>query len=147
MAEPFSIVVSAVALLATSKKVTFAIHNFIESYRGIPYSITNLRSELRTVQHAIERFEQFAQRAGDAGKDATIQDHARREITDTNQTLEELFITIDKISRGMAAGGSRRKVAMMKVKFMWSETSLNAMLLRLQARRDAITCLTTLWGK
>jgi hypothetical protein len=134
--------------VGTSTKVSLAIHNFADAYQDVPNSIANLQSEHRMVQSAVEQFEQFAQaHCGHGEPENAIKETARQVIEDTDRTLEELFVHIDKMSRAMAAGGSKRRMAMIRLKYMWNERGLNAILLRLQARRDAITCLSTLWGK
>jgi hypothetical protein len=128
----------------TVQKITYTFQELVGQFKDAPLGITNLFSEHKLMSNCVERFKGLIeQNVNSAEPEMRIQ--ANSVVSDTHRTLKELHSNIKGLILSKPNG--KRSVLTIRCKYMWNEKPLQATLLRLQARRDAMSLLLNLWSR
>src|SRR4051812_31494450 len=122
----------------TAAAVTAAIHSIASS--DIPAGVENLSTEFRHTYDAVHRLKVLAAEPHRFEGRENLCLEARGVIADTHRTLTDLRERIDKLTPPEKSKGKFRTLQM-RTRFQWSERSINVLLLRLQARREALSSI------
>jgi hypothetical protein len=75
-----------------------------------------------------------------------VADQIKTVIADTKVTLDELHANIKGLAPS-GAGTGRRAVVQLRCRYLWKEKTIQATLLRLRARRDALSLILGMWSR
>jgi hypothetical protein len=116
----------------------------VENFKDAPSGIVNLFSEHKLMSNCVERFKGLLEQNADSAE-PEMRIQAKAVVSDTHRTLEELHSNIKGLIPANTKG--KRSVLVIRCKYIWNEKPLQATLLRLQARRDAMSLLLNLWSR
>jgi predicted transcriptional regulator len=122
----------------TAGIVTTAIQSLASS--DVPANVENLSVEFRHTYDAVQRLKALAEEPHRFQGRETLCQEAREVVADTQKTLTELRQRIDKLQPPEKSKGKFRALQM-RTRYQWSERSIHILLLRLQARRSALSSL------
>ena len=134
--------------MGTATNITKGFHVLISHYKDIPRCINDLFHEHKLVEACLENFQKFLEsNQNDPDDDvvAGIRNQAHAAASETQKTLDELH---GKIQRFLPKSQSaiRRATVRIGLKYAWNERSLQAIMHRLQTRRNALSVIMQLWS-
>ena len=132
--------------MATARSITTAF-TLIATINDSPKEIDNLHKEHNSLSAVVESLSNLVQSSQDEDNlNPTFADQVRTVIGDTQNTLNELQNTISTL-KPTRVGTGKRAALQIRCKYFWKERTIQAILARIQARRDALTLLLNMWSK
>ena len=109
--------------------------------------INSLQNEYNSIFSVIQRLETFVNDPDQGSSvDPNVATQIRTVIADTQITLDELHANIKSLAPS-GVGSGRRAVVQLRCKYLWKEKTIQATLLRLRARRDALSLVLGMWSR
>lgn len=133
-------------LVATARSITgaFAV---IKTINDTPKEIDNLHNEHNSLSAAVESLSNLVGQSHDEQNlNPTFADQVRTVIRDTQKTLDELHTVISTL-KPTGLGTGKRAALQIRCKYFWKERTIQSVLVRIQARRDALTLLLNMWSR
>ena len=132
--------------MATAKAVSGAF-TLLAAVRDCPKEIENLKKEHNSLASAIESFRGLVQRSDNAENVcSTFVEQVHAVIGDTKKTLDELEAAVKTLQPNKDHGG-KRAALQMRWKYFFKESALQAIMARIQARREALSLLVNVWSR
>ena len=126
--------------------VTVGLNSMVSSRKDASQNVAELIREHGLMKACIAQFQSFAEQH-ERGRSISpeVRDETHTAISETKTILQELH---DKIQHFLPASKSvvKRTTTKMSWKYAWSERTLQAIMHRLRARRNALTVIMQLWS-
>jgi hypothetical protein len=132
--------------VATARSIATAFA-LIKSIKDSPKEIENLHKEHNSLNAAVESLGELVQSSKDEDNlNPTFANQVRTVIGDTQKTLNELETAILTL-KPTGVGTGRRAALQIRCKYFWKERTIQSILARIQARRDALMLLLNMWSR
>jgi hypothetical protein len=136
-----------IASVNTTRSISLAFNGLRAGFRDAPKGIENLYKEYNAVKGVLESLQNLVNKPDeDVEPDPEIVGQVRTVIVDTQQTLDELNASIKSLLPSKV-GPSKRSTIQIRCRYLWNEKPIQATLLRLQARRDALSLIMNMWSR
>jgi len=133
--------------VATASVITNAF-DLIVAARDSPKEIDNLRKEHDSLVTALESLNSLVVRSSQNKEDpdSTFVEQVKTVISDTGKTLNELQTTIAALQPSGDRTG-KRAALQIRCKYFFKERTIQAIMARIKARREALMLLLNMWSR
>ncbi|KAH7131980.1 hypothetical protein B0J11DRAFT_211888 [Dendryphion nanum] len=141
MAELVGLAASIVTLIATARAInnTFTL---IADIRDCPKEIDHLHKEHDSLIAALQSLDGLIISSQAQNPNPVFVDQVKIVVGDTAKTLTELQATVTALQPSRMG---KRGAVQIRCKYFWKERTIQSILVRIQARRDALTLLLNMW--
>jgi hypothetical protein len=132
--------------VATARSIA-TVFALIKNVKDSPKEIENLHKEHNSLNAAVESLGELVQSSKyEDNPNPTFANQVRTVIGDTQKTLNELETVISTL-KPTGVGTGRRAALQIRCKYFLKERTIQSILARIQARRDALMLLLNMWSR
>jgi protein subunit release factor A len=125
----------------------FTYRNLVESFQDAPKDIRHLTQEHESVHALVKRLTKMVEDPdSEAHLDNDVKYRVCTEVNRTSNTLRELYDTIQRLMPAKS-GPSRRSIILIRAGYLWHQKTIQANLVRLRDRKDALSLILHLWSR
>jgi hypothetical protein len=125
----------------------FTYRNLVEGFQDAPKDIRHLTQEHESVEALVKRLTEMVKGPYcEAHLDADVKQRVCTEVNRTSNTLRELYETIQRLMPARV-GPSKRSIILIRAGYLWHQKTIQANLVRLRDRKDALSLILNLWSR